>query len=89
MIIMLTLTTTLASKSRRLISFAAFGGYDYLRSVNYNLYNLSQLINVPTRITLHSETLVDLCLTTAPEFEKISVHGVIRTAKGLSDHDII
>ena len=41
------------------------------------LYNLSQLINVPTRITLHSEALIDLCLTTAPE--KISVHGVIRT----------
>ena len=34
---------------------------------------------------LHSETLIDLCLTTAPE--KISFHGVIRT--GVSDHDII
>ena len=49
------------------------------------LYNLSQLINVPTRIMLHSEILIDLCLSTAPE--KISVHGAICT--GLSDHDII
>ena len=49
------------------------------------LYNSSQLLNVPTRTTRHSETLINLCLTTAPE--KISVHGVIRT--GLSDYDSI
>ena len=40
------------------------------------LYNLSQMINEPTRVTLHSETLIELCLTTAPEY--ISLHGVIR-----------
>ena len=49
------------------------------------LYNLFQVIDEPTRVTLHSETLIDLCLTTAPE--NISLHGVIRS--GLSDHDII
>ena len=49
------------------------------------LYNLSQVINEPTRVTQHSETLLDLCLTTTPE--KISCSGVIRSGK--SDHDIV
>ena len=49
------------------------------------LYDLSQVINEPTRVTQHSETLLDLCLTTTPE--KISCSGVIRSGK--SDHDIV
>ena len=49
------------------------------------LYNLTQMINEPTRVTLHTETLIDLCLTTVPE--NISLRGVSRT--GISDHDII
>ena len=46
------------------------------------LYNLSQVISEPTRVTQHSETLLDLCLTTTPE--KIACSGVIWS--GISDH---
>lgn len=49
------------------------------------LFNLSQLINEPTRVTSNSESLIDLCLTSA--LDNISAQGVIRT--GLSDHDIV
>ena len=49
------------------------------------LYNVSQMITEPTRVTPHSETLLDLCMTTTPE--KISQCGVIRC--GISDHDIV
>ena len=49
------------------------------------LYNVSQTINEPTRVTSHSETLLDLCMTTTPD--KISQSGVVRC--GISDHDIV
>ena len=42
-------------------------------------------MNEPTRVTSSSESLIDLCLTSAPD--NISAQGVIRS--GLSDHDIV
>ena len=50
-----------------------------------NIYGLSQLITEPTRITLNSETLIDLCITNCPE--KITTSGVIHL--GISDHPIV
>ena len=41
--------------------------------------SMSQLIKEPTRITSHSETLLDLCM------DEISQPGVVRC--GISDHD--
>ena len=49
------------------------------------MFSVSQVINEPTRVTQHSKTLLDLCLTTTPE--KVSASGVIRS--GISDHDIV
>ena len=51
----------------------------------YELYQLSQLINEPTRVTLASSSLIDHIVTNTPE--KISHSGVIHT--GISDHSLI
>ena len=51
----------------------------------YELYQLSQLINEPTRITATSATLLDHFITSNPE--KITNSGVIHT--GISDHSLI
>ena len=51
----------------------------------YELYQLSQLIDKPTRITMTTKSLIDHIVTNAPE--KISSTGVIHT--GISDHSLI
>ena len=48
------------------------------------LYSITQLILSPTRITPHSETLLDVCMTTTPD--KISRSGVVRC--GINNHDL-
>ena len=50
-----------------------------------DMFGLSQLITEPTRVTQHSSTLIDLCLTNCPD--KISKSGVINI--GISDHSAI
>ena len=50
-----------------------------------DLYDLTQLITEPTRITPVSQTLIDLCITNYPE--KISASGVLPL--GISDHSLI
>ena len=47
-----------------------------------DIYGLTQLITEPTRVTQHSRTLIDLCLTNSPD--KISNSGVVDI--GISDH---
>ena len=49
------------------------------------MYQLSQLINEPTRITATSATLLDHFITSNPE--TITNFGVIHT--GISDHSLI
>lgn len=49
------------------------------------LYQLSQLIKEPTRITRTSSTLLDHFVTSNPE--KITISGVVHT--GVSDHSLI
>ena len=39
----------------------------------FDIYGLSQLITEPTRVTLVSKTLIDLCITNSPE--KVSNSG--------------
>ena len=51
----------------------------------YELYQLSQLINEPTRVTLTTSSLIDHVVTNTPE--KISHSGVVLT--GISDHSLI
>ena len=51
----------------------------------YELYQLSQLINEPTRVTLTTSSLIDHVVTNTPE--KISHSGVMHT--GISDHSLI
>ncbi len=51
----------------------------------YELYQLSQLINEPTRVTMRSSSLIDHVVTNTPE--KISHSGVIHT--GISDHSLV
>lgn len=50
-----------------------------------NLYDLKQKINLPTRITEHSSTLIDLIFTNA--HQKIVDLGVVDP--GLSDHSLV
>ena len=47
-----------------------------------DIYGLTQLITEPTRVTQHSRTLINLCLTNSPD--KISNSGVVDI--GISDH---
>ena len=49
------------------------------------LYQLTQIINDPTRITESSRSLLDVCITSTPE--KIISSGVIHL--GISDHSLI
>lgn len=51
----------------------------------YELYQLSQLINEATRVTISSSTLIDHAVTNTPV--NISDSGVIHT--GISDHNLI
>ena len=51
----------------------------------FDIYGLSQLITEPTRVTLVSKTLIDLCITNSPE--KVSNSGVIHL--GISDHSLV
>ena len=50
----------------------------------YEIYQLSQLIDKPTRITMTTKSLIDHIVTNAPE--KNSNTGVIHT--GISDHSL-
>ena len=50
-----------------------------------DIYDLTQLITEPTRITPVSQTLIDLCITNYPE--KISTFGVLPL--GISDHSLV
>ena len=49
------------------------------------VYQLTQIINDPTRITEYTESLLDVCITSSPE--KIISSGVIHL--GISDHSLI
>ena len=51
----------------------------------FDIYGLSPLITEPTRVTLVSNTLIDLCITNSPE--KVSNSGVIHL--GISDHSLV
>ncbi|EDO29905.1 predicted protein [Nematostella vectensis] len=51
----------------------------------YETYQLSQLLNEPTRITMHSKSLIDHFVTSCPK--KINSSGVIHL--GFSDHSLI
>ena len=51
----------------------------------YELYQLSQLIDEATRVTMTTTSLIDHVVTNTPE--KISDSGVIHT--GISDHSLI
>ena len=51
----------------------------------FDIYDLTQMITEPTRITPVSQTLIDLCITNYPE--KISSSGVFPL--GISDHSLI
>ena len=49
------------------------------------IYNLSQIISQPTRITKASKTLIDLCFTNHPDKVRLSgTHSL-----GISDHSLI
>ena len=51
----------------------------------YELYQLSKLIDEPTRITMSTSSLIDHIVTNTPE--KISDSGVIYT--GIGDHSLV
>ena len=51
----------------------------------YELYQLSQLIDKPTRVTMTTSSLIDHIVTNTPE--TISDSGVIHT--GISDHSLV
>ncbi len=51
----------------------------------YELYQLSQLIDEATRVTIKTTTLIDHIVTNTPE--KISDSGVVHT--GISDHSLV
>lgn len=50
-----------------------------------DIFGLEQLIDVPTRVTQNTKTLIDLCITNSPD--KIVESGVIPL--GISDHSLI
>ena len=52
---------------------------------SYELYQLSQLIDEATRVTMTSASPIDHIITNKPE--KISDSGVIHT--GISDHSVV
>ena len=56
----------------------------YLTNI-FDIYGLSQLITEPTRVTLTSKTLIDLCITNSQE--KVTDSGVIHL--GISDHSLV
>ena len=56
----------------------------YLTNI-FDIYGLSQLITEPTRVTLVSKTLIDLCITNSQE--KVTNSGVIHL--GISDHSLV
>ena len=51
----------------------------------YELYQLSQLIEEATRVTMTTSTLIDHIFTNTPD--KVSDSGVIHT--GISDHSLV
>ena len=50
-----------------------------------DIYDFHQLITEPTRITLTSQTLIDLCITNFPD--KITASGTF--SLGISDHSLV
>ena len=51
----------------------------------FDIYNLSQTISEPTRITNTSRTLIDLCITNSPD--KVKASDVLSI--GISDHSLV
>ena len=51
----------------------------------FDIYGFDQLITEPTRITLSSRSLIDLCITNTPT--KVTKFGVVHLA--ISDHALI
>ena len=49
------------------------------------LYQLTQIIDVPTRVTKSTKSLLDVCITSSPD--KIIQSGVVHL--GISDHSLI
>ena len=58
--------------------------YNELRNIS-DIYNLTQLIESPTRVTLHSSSLIDLIFTNRPD--RVVCSGVAHL--GISDHSLI
>ena len=52
---------------------------------SYELFQLTQLIDEPTRITATTSSLIDHIITNTPE--KISYSGVVHT--GITDHSLV
>ena len=50
-----------------------------------DIFNLTQLITEPTRVTNISQSLIDLCITNTPD--KITASGV--QSLGISDHSLV
>ena len=50
-----------------------------------DIFDFHQLITEPTRITLDSQTLIDLCITNSPD--KITASGTL--SLGISDHSLV
>jgi hypothetical protein len=53
----------------------------------FNIYNLSQTMAEPTRITNTSQTLIDLCITN--NLDKVKASGVLSRSLGISDHSLV
>ena len=49
------------------------------------LYQLTQVINEPTRVTKSTKSILDVCITSSPD--KIIQSGVVHL--GISDHSLI
>ena len=49
------------------------------------LYQLTQVINEPTRVTKSTKSILDVCITSSPD--KIIQSGVVHLA--ISDHSLI
>ena len=50
-----------------------------------DIFDFHQLITEPTRITLDSQTLIDICITNSPD--KITASGTL--SLGISDHSLV
>ncbi len=59
--------------------------YNMVTAVIIEIYQLSQTISSPTRVTLNSSSFIDACLTPTPD--KLILSRVVKTT--ISDHYMI